>query len=346
MDKNDSSKKIVLAAGSVFVLMLIFFVKTMSLNTWSFLGAEMPEKPLKIGTNNWLGYQPLYLARNLKYFDDSPIRLIEYASATQVIRAFRNNAIDVACLTLDEALLLLDSGLDLQVFLVVDISNGGDVILAKPEIKSLSEIKGHNVGVENTALGAFFISRALETVGLKTSDINIIRSEIDEHESMLLNDDFDAVVTYEPIRTRLLAKGLHDVFDSSKIPGEIVDVLVASKKTIELYPEKIKTLLDAWFRVLNHIKTQPDSAATDMALRLNIGTKDILSAFKGVQWPDLEKNLELMDLPEERLLKTATKLARMMNEQKLLHKKIRIEDFFDLSAIKNIKNSTSKTYLK
>ncbi len=74
-------------------------------------------RSLSVGTNVWPGYEPLYLARSLGLYGQAPIRLVEYASATQVIRAFRNGAIDVAALTLDEVLLLRESRLDARVII-------------------------------------------------------------------------------------------------------------------------------------------------------------------------------------------------------------------------------------
>mgnify|MGYP001302401945 CR=1 FL=1 len=50
--------------------------------------------PIRIGTNVWIGSEPLYLARGLEYLDSRQIRLVEYPSASEVLRAFRNQAID------------------------------------------------------------------------------------------------------------------------------------------------------------------------------------------------------------------------------------------------------------
>lgn len=344
MEEPKLSKVSILVIGLLLVLMVIFYTQKEYLKKWGFLNIEAPVSLLEIGTNLWFGYQPLYLARSLGYYENTPIRLVEYASATQAIRAYRNNAIQATTLTLDEVLLLLEVGLDPRVILVVDISNGGDVIIAKPEIKNLSDLKGHKVGVENTALGAFFLTRALEAVGLEISDVNVIHSEIDEQESMFLRGDFDAIVTFEPVRSRLLATGAHEVFDSSQIPGEIVDLLVVSNNVLERYPEKVTTLLEGWFRTLDYIKTQPKDAAIKMAPQLNISTEEILIAYENLVWPDLEENLRLMDGPEPPLLKTATKLADKMLQSNLLQREVVFTDFINSSVLKRIRDSASKPH--
>ncbi|MBF0266109.1 MAG: hypothetical protein HQL46_12645, partial [Gammaproteobacteria bacterium] len=81
---------------------------------------------LRVGTNLWPGYETLYLAQNKSFYNTDKIRLVELPSATEVMHAFRSKNIEVAALTLDEAMSLADTGLDIKVFLVMDISHGAD----------------------------------------------------------------------------------------------------------------------------------------------------------------------------------------------------------------------------
>lgn len=345
MGKQMSAKASILVTGLLFILAVIGI--SMSLNKWGFtLANNVPTPALKVGTNIWPGYEPLYLARDLGYFENSPIRLVEYSSATQVIRAYRNNVIQVAALTMDEVLLLLENGLDPRVILVMDISNGADAILAKPEIKNLKDLRGKKVGVESTALGAFFINQALNTVGLQPSDVDIIPSEIDGHDRMFLEGRFDAVVTFEPVRSRLLAKGAHQVFDSSQIPGEIMDILVIDKDTLERSPDAVNELLKGWFKALDYFKARPEEAALLMARRMRISPDEVLASYKGLELPNLEENLKLLTEPQAPLKKTATKLARVMLENRLLRREVVLTDFINplalqriaMPALKSVKN--------
>ena len=70
------------------------------------------EPPLMVGTNIWAGCEPLYLARDLGYYDGQPLRLVELGSTTQVMDALRTGRLDVAGVTLDEALTLAHEGAD------------------------------------------------------------------------------------------------------------------------------------------------------------------------------------------------------------------------------------------
>ena len=69
------------------------------------------ERVLRIGTNVWIGSEPLYLARELGHLDPNTVQLVEYPSASEVLRAFRNQAIDGMVISLDELYGLVSDGL-------------------------------------------------------------------------------------------------------------------------------------------------------------------------------------------------------------------------------------------
>ncbi|MGB3638583.1 MAG: hypothetical protein WBA39_13555 [Rivularia sp. (in: cyanobacteria)] len=102
---------------------------------------QNPPDPLRVGFLVWPGYESLYLARDLKYYKDTPIRLVDYPSASELIRAFRNKNLEVVTLTLYEALLVAETEPDVRIVLILDSSNGADAVLAKPKINTLSDIK-------------------------------------------------------------------------------------------------------------------------------------------------------------------------------------------------------------
>lgn len=76
----------------------------------------------------------------------SSVRLVEYASGAEVLSAFRNRSIDLAAVTLDEAISLAEHDASLRVGLVLDHSNGADALVARPDIRQLADLKGRSVG--------------------------------------------------------------------------------------------------------------------------------------------------------------------------------------------------------
>jgi NitT/TauT family transport system substrate-binding protein len=285
-------------------------------------------EPLRIGTNVWPGYEPLYLARELGYYDDDPVHLVEYSAATEVIRAFRNGAIDAAALTLDEVLLLAQHGLQPRIVLIMDFSHGGDAVISQPDIESLSDIKSRKVGVEDSALGAFMLQRTLDQIGLDYSEVNVVPLAVDRHERAFMERQVDAVVTFEPVRSKLILEGGRELFNSAQIPGEIVDVLVVSERYAEKYPHMISSLLKGWFQALDYMKQEPEQSAGIMALREGLTAAQFQAALETLHIPSLEENRRHLEGATPGLLTTAERLQAVMIERGLQMHRVPLEDLF------------------
>ncbi len=287
------------------------------------------EPPLRVGTNNWPGYELLYLARSLKFYDDTSIRLVELKNASDVMHAMRTRNLEAAALTLDESLTLIQDGIDVRIILVMDVSNGADALLVKPHINTLTDLNGKKIAVEYTAVGAILLDAALEKADLTASDVDIISCTLEEHERCYTSND--AIITFEPVRTALLNKGARQLFDSSQIPGRIIDVLVVHHDVIKRNPESLKRLLSGYFQAVEHLQIQPDDATTRMAPRLGITPEEILTSYEGLSIPGLSGNR--VSLKNHELKNTISNLSRLMLEKKLLIKSINTENLVDGSHL-------------
>jgi len=296
-------------------------------------GCERPAPaPLRVGTDVFPGYEPLYLARQRGLLDGAQVRLVEYGSGTHVLRAFRNGTVEAAALTLDEVFLLLDSGLDAEVVLVTDFSEGADVVLGRPDVATLAELKGKRVGVEDTALGAFVLARALESAGLSLADVQPVHTQASEHEAAFAAGKVDAVVTFEPVRTRLLEKGARPLFDSSRLPGEIVDVVVVRRDVARSQPERVRHLQRAWYGALALIAAAPDEALAQMAPRLGLSPDELRLARAGLRVPTEAEARQLLAARPPELLAPARRLSAFLASHALLRHEVDPAPCFEGSA--------------
>lgn len=281
-----------------------------------------PEEPLRVGTNIWPGYESLYLARSLELYPQKTIHLVELPSATAVLQTLAAGALDAACLTLDEALAARARGLDLQIILVMDISAGGDVLLVRPPIKSLAELRGKTIAVENTAVGAILLDGALQAAGLQVDDVILKFTSVDEHEQAYTSGEVDAVVTFEPVRSRLLTKGAQQLFDSSQIPERIVDVLVVSRKVAGTRASQLQTLVKAHFAALDYRREHTADANRRMAPRHGVTPDQMAALFNGIIIPGLAENRRLLSGNPPPLEETARQLIAVMYRAGLLRNNI------------------------
>ena len=131
------------------------------------------EAPLTVGTNTWTGYEPLYLARDLGLHGPSPAPG-GLGSTTQSMDGLRTGRLDMAGLTLDEALTLVQEGIPIKVIWVLDVSQGADALVARYGVAGLADLRGRKVGVEQTAVGAYMLNAAMAEAGLRTTDITVV----------------------------------------------------------------------------------------------------------------------------------------------------------------------------
>lgn len=271
-----------------------------------------PERPVIIGTNIWLGYEPGYLADRQHLYGDADVNLRQYQSATQVLRAFRNKAIDVAALSLDEALVLRQSGIPIRIFLVTDTSDGADAILAKPGIASIRDLAGKRIGVENSALGDYVLARALQIHGLKDSAIQEVSLTVDETEEFYTAGKVDAVVTFEPFKSKLIAAGAHEIFNSRQMPGEIVDVLVVRDDFANENPNVLRAVAAGWMAAADILNRRQPEVIGQIAGRLGLDPAKVANGLSGLQIPDAAENHMLLDSESGQVAQAAAKLIPML----------------------------------
>tara|TARA_R110000787_G_scaffold35789_4_gene91633 strand:- start:1579 stop:2499 length:921 start_codon:yes stop_codon:yes gene_type:complete len=284
-----------------------------------FLGACTEREPiLRVACHPWVGYEPLYVAEALDYYADSTIRMVDTTSATLTLSHLRHNTVEAACLTLDEALTIVAEGVDLAVVLVMDVSDGADVILARPPITGLNQLRGKTIAVEKSAVGAVVLYAALEKAGLGPGDVRTLTVPGNQHEEVYLAGSVDAVVTFEPVKSALEARGAAVVFSSAQIPGRIVDVLVVRQAVLAPHSNNIRHLIQSYFHALDYIERHPTVAAQLMSRRLRAPPERVVGLFDGLRQPDIEENRELLSGAPAPLDVTAQELAEFLQAHDLL----------------------------
>lgn len=245
-----------------------------------------PPEALRVGSIPWAGYETLFLARELGYYDPKTVRLLEISTSTETLRAFRQGQLDVAALTLDETIRLAQSVEDLQIILVTNISNGADKLISHPEITSISALKGKRIGVEEGAVGGYMLFQALQLADLQLSDITPVASTINQHVYLLQSGQVDAVVTFDPTAYKLEQAGFYKLLDSSMIEGKIIDVLVTRKTTLTQSPQAIDHLLQGYWKALQFLTDHAEQAYPLIAPRLGVESTVLKLIYADLIQPD------------------------------------------------------------
>ena len=284
------------------------------------LGACKWRQPplLRHAAHPWPGYEFVFLARELNLLDPALVKLIETPAATANIRALGSQVIESSSLTLDEVLSARERGIPLTIVSVLDVSMGADVLMAPASVSSLKDLKGLRIGVEHTATGALMLDSALKVAGLTAADIQTVYVTVDEHYEAYTQGLVDAVVTYEPVKSRLAKLGAEVRFSSREIPGMIIDLMAVRSDVMESHAAAIREVVHAHFRALEAWQRDPEKYSALMAARLNLPVDDVVGAFSTLELPDLKQNLSWFEGAEPRILQTARTLGRSMAASGLL----------------------------
>lgn len=282
------------------------------------LACSRPQPLVRVAGIVWVGYEPMFLARELGFYDQTRLRLVESSSNTMSLMALATGDVEAATLTLDEFLIAREGGLDVRVILVFDESAGADVVMVEPGIRALDDLRGKRIGVENTAVGALMLAKLLETAQLTPADIVKVPLTSERHLPAYEAREVDAVVSFEPYATKLADLGAHRLLDSSRFPDLIVDVLAARSEALQAAPDQFGQLCAGYFRALTHLRRAPAEASRLMAVRMGIQPDEVLEALKGVQMLDLAANHAWLRGPQPRLLAAARSVSELMHRARLL----------------------------
>ncbi|MBI3479605.1 MAG: ABC transporter substrate-binding protein [Nitrosomonadales bacterium] len=274
-------------------------------------------EPLVFGAVTWPGYDPAYVARELGYLKEEQVHLAEFTNTTEVLRAFRNGQLHVAGLTLDEALSLRSSVPDLQIFLVADFSNGADVLMVRRGINNLGQLRGKRIGVETTALGAYYLSLILREANLSSKDVHIVLLPLDEQVRAFRAGSIDAAVTFASAQEQMAQAGAAVLFDSSRVPGKIVDTLVVRAADVGAQKVHLQEFVGAWFRALGVIRQNRALAYPIMARHEQLSEAQLEATMRGLQLLDRQKNIRQFSGNPSALFSVSQDIQRILKENGL-----------------------------
>ena len=197
------------------------------------------------------------------------IEVVQFNDYIESINQYTVGAFDGCTMTNMDALTIpAAGGRDSTALIVGDFSNGNDGIVLKGADKTLADIKGQNVNLVELSVSHYMLARALATVEMSERDLTVVNTSDADIVAAFASDDATAVVTWNPLLAEVQAlPDVSPVFDSSMIPGEIIDMLVVSTEALE-DPRFGKALVGAWYETMATMSAAGDAgdaAKTHMA---------------------------------------------------------------------------------
>ena len=167
-------------------------------------------------------------------------------------------------------------GIDTTALIVGSFSNGNDGIVVKGG-NTVKDLKGRSVKLVEFSVSHYLLARALQMNGMTEKDVRTVNTSDADIAAVFASDAKGAAVTWNPpLQQARNAKGAKMIFDSSQIPGEIIDLMVVKTNA----PETLrKALAGAWYEAMK-VMSGGDKAASDALEAMAKGSGATLAEFK------------------------------------------------------------------
>ena len=179
------------------------------------------------------------------------IDVVQVNDYAESINQYTAGAFDALTVTNMDALAVpAVGGVDTTAVIVGDFSNGNDAIILKNKTR-LADLRGQKVNLVQYSVSQYLLDRALANAGLTERDLSIVNTSDADMAAAYQTKDVTAVVTWNPIVQQIMQdRSAHSVFNSSQIPGEIMDLTVVNTQTLADNQNLGKALAGAWYETM------------------------------------------------------------------------------------------------
>ncbi|ROT97793.1 putative urea ABC transporter substrate-binding protein [Histidinibacterium lentulum] len=198
---------------------------------------------------------------------DIDVEIVQFNDYIESINQYTAGAFDgVSATNMDTLSIPSGSGVDTTALIVGDFSNGNDAVILKGE-GDLTTLAGKPVNLVELSVSHYLLARALDSVGLSEADLaGVINTSDADMIAAFATDDVETVVTWNPLVATILEDpAANKLFDSSDIPGEIIDLMVVNTEVLEANPAFGMALTGAWYEVMSLMAAGDEEVLTAMA---------------------------------------------------------------------------------
>lgn len=300
-------------------------------------------EPLKIGYSDWPGWVLWEVALEKDMFSKAGVEVeFEWFDYVASMDAFAAGQLDAVAMTNGDALVTGATGAQNVMILINDYSNGNDMVIAGPGIKSVAELKGKKVGVEIGFVGHLLLLNALEKSGLSESDVELVNVPTNETPQVLASGQVDAIVAWQPNSGQALTMvpGSTRIYSSADEPGLIYDALAVSPQSLNANKSEWEKVLKVWYQAVDYFNdpaTKAD-AISIMAARVGLEPEIYKGFVAGTKILDLDEAKAFVGKSEGfGTLYGSSKIADDFNVANEVYKDAQsLDSYIDLSIMKGL----------
>lgn len=238
--------------------------------------APVSAAPLKIAYSDWPGFTIFEVAKQKNWFKDAGVDVeLVWFDYLPSIDAFAAGKVDAVTIVATDALVTGANGAKSKFVALLDFSEGSDMIIGKPGINSIKDLKGQKIGIEVTLVEHLLLLEALKQNGMTQNDVELVNTATNETPQTLASGKVGAVGAWYPVSGQALQQvaGSKKLFTSAEAKGLIYDVLAVNPTSFAEHKDEWTKITQIYYKCVAYLKDPKthDDAVAIMAAK--VGSK-------------------------------------------------------------------------
>lgn len=251
-------------------------------------------EPLKIAYSDWPGYTIFEVAKQKGWFKEVGLDVeLSWFDYLPSLDAFSAGKVDGVTVVATDALVNGANGAKSKIIALLDYSDGSDMIVGKPGINSIKDLKGQKVGVEVTLVEHLLLLHALKVNGMKQSDVELVTTPTNDTPQVLGSGKVAAIGAWYPVSGQALKQiaGSKKLFTSAEAKGLIYDVLAVSPTSFAKRKDDWTKVVKIYYKCVDYLldpKTK-DEAVKIMAAKVGADAAEYATNVPGTHFLTLKE---------------------------------------------------------
>jgi NitT/TauT family transport system substrate-binding protein len=314
------------------------------------------QKVLRFSYNVWAGWLPVIAANHGTKPNAESVFSKKYGFKVEMVLmddpvvardAFAAGEVHTLWGTVDMMTLFApelsrDSRTSPRVVQQIDWSNGGDGIVVRNSIKSVSDLKGKTVTLAQNSPSEYYLTSLLLSAGMRPSDVKVkfTATAFEAAAAFVADKNVDACVSWAPdiykIPERVAGtRILSSTADANKL---IADVYAFRADFARDHPEIVEGLVAGILEGMDIVKDKPEEAAKAMADAFGMKPADVMGMRNDSHLTNLPENIQFFlnasnPTNFERTWKSAAYVYRELGR---INAPIQFDQVMDFSVIQGI----------
>ena len=252
---------------------------------------------LKISTNPWIGYAPLFYAKEMGYLETLNISLIHNISLSESTKLYSIGKVDMIAATQHEYFALKEIGEDIVPIALLDRSDGGDIVLSNKSIDQLKNADQIFAYLEIDSINIDIIKDFIKHHKLDMNKIEFINADqVQITELKTIKNKNMLIVTYVPYNYNLEENGFIQLASTKDLNQIIViDAILVNKKILITHRDKLQEFKSIINKSIYEI-TKNKQASYKLVKKYldNMPYKEYEESFDLIKWENIPSK-EILD---------------------------------------------------